>query len=366
MRRFLQRVTLVTGSLVVGLALAELGLAVDGRYNSVVTRELVASPAIWAPPADETDYEAHPDLNLEVEIRLDSQGIRNHGDVSTEAKPSIIGFFGDSFTDNRRIADQFTFTTLLDGIAQSPARVVSYGVDGYGLDQSYLRYRKYEAHDIRHVVYLFCGNDLRNLYETGLVEYRDSQIVFRRPGPRFLRRLLGRVRLTYLVMGAYRRLWGTAPDVLPEAHADRDSRFKDAYAATISDDFLSTTPGPTAQLAETFVMVLRKWQEEVEGRGRTFTVLVLPRESDTALAGKLLRPFGGRVIYLREYFPDEMVVFFNDGHWNEYGNLQMASVLTALDRLPFHSEISQRALSSDLTRAINRYYEEHSPRPRRR
>ena len=75
---------------------------------------------------------------------------------------------------------------------------------------------------------------------------------------------------------------------------------------------------------------------------------------------------GRRAIYRREYFPDEMVVFFNDGHWNEYGNLQMASVLTALDRLPFHSEISQRALSSDLTRAINRYYEEHSPRPRRR
>jgi len=39
----------VFASLLAGLAVAEVALAVDGRYNSVLSRGLVSSPAIWEP-----------------------------------------------------------------------------------------------------------------------------------------------------------------------------------------------------------------------------------------------------------------------------------------------------------------------------
>ncbi len=183
-------------SLLAGLAVAEVALAVDGRYNSVLSRGLVSSPAIWEPLANATEHEQYPDLGLQVEIRFDSEGVRNHGSVRTHRKPQIIGVFGDSFTENRRIDDQFTFTSVLDGIARRPVRVVNCGVDGYGLDQ----------------------------------------------------------------------------------------------------------------------------------------------------ALKLLRTFDGRVIYLRQNFSEEMDTFVKDGHWNEYGNLQMASVLAGLDSLPFHGAITRLGL----------------------
>lgn len=115
----------------------------------------------------------------------------------------------------------------------------------------------------------------------------------------------------------------------------------------------------TAQLAETFVLVLKRWQSEVEARGRTFTVLVLPRESDTIVARALLRPFSGRVIFLREHFQEEMATFVADDHWNEYGNLQAASVLAQLEGVPFHGSFGSLARLADVRRRIERYYDEH-------
>jgi hypothetical protein len=126
--------------------------------------------------------------------------------VPTARKSNIIGVFGDSFTENRYLDDQFTLTTLLDGTTEPQARVVNYGVSAYGVDQAYLRYKKFEDHDIRHVVYLFCANDLRNLSETRLAHVVGDDVVFRAPEATLAsttRRALGRLRLTYLVLWVY-------------------------------------------------------------------------------------------------------------------------------------------------------------------
>ena len=142
-----------------------------------------------------------------IEIRTDADGVRNHSEIPTDRKRNIIGFFGDSFVENRRIEDRFSLTSILDTAAGPEARVVNYGVDGYGLDQSYLRYQKYQKHDIKHVVYVFCENDLRNLYETGLTEVdQDGDIIIRAAKRNLFYQAIGRMHLTYLTLTAYYKM----------------------------------------------------------------------------------------------------------------------------------------------------------------
>ena len=181
--------------------MVETALAINGRFNYLVSSMAVDADAIWALPNGTRLSVRHPDLNVRIEERFDEQGVRNHLALSTARKSNIIGVFGDSFTENRFLDDQFTVTTLLDATTEPQARVVNYGVSGYGADQAYLRYRKFEHHDIRHVVYLFCANDLRNLSETRLAHPIGDDVVFRPPEAtlaRTVRRTLGRLRITYL------------------------------------------------------------------------------------------------------------------------------------------------------------------------
>ncbi len=120
-------------------AVAEIFLRVDGRYSDVVNEDLIRSRAIWDRPANDVQHRKHPDLDYEVEIVFNELGIRNHHGVTLadiqEYDGGIIGVFGDSMTENRRIDDEFTFTSLLDKYLQPQFRVLNLGVDGYGLDQ---------------------------------------------------------------------------------------------------------------------------------------------------------------------------------------------------------------------------------------
>jgi hypothetical protein len=201
----LKNTALTLFAVTLSLLLAEFALRIEGRYQDLVSQVLVPSPAIWEPPVNQVEFRPHPDLDTPIEIRFDRDGVRNHSEPSTREKRNIIGFFGDSFVENRRIEDRFSFTSILDVAAHPGARVVNYGVDGYGLDQSYLRYKKYENHDIHDVVYVFCENDLRNLYETSLTEMTpdEEDIAFHVPRINPFYQLIGRFRITYLVISGY-------------------------------------------------------------------------------------------------------------------------------------------------------------------
>ena len=54
--------------------------------------------------------------------------------------------------------------------------VLNFGVDAYGLDQSYLSYlHSPPAEHLNHIVYVFCGNDIRNLYENQLYDLAEDR-----------------------------------------------------------------------------------------------------------------------------------------------------------------------------------------------
>ncbi len=369
MGNFLKNAAVLVIAIILSLGVAEGALRVEGRYHDLASQLLIPSPAIWDRPANQIEFGRHPDLNVPIEIRFDRDGVRNHSEDPTGDKRNIIGFFGDSFVENRRIEDRFSFTSILDAAARPGARVVNYGVDGYGLDQEYLRYKKYETHDIRDVVYVFCENDLRNLYETDLTHLTsDGDIVFNEPRINRFYRFMGRFHLTYLVISASYKLGGLvdriesgkwqSKKVGSLIEKDWQTRFYDQYATSITADFLSSEPSAgTLRLAQKFVVLLDKWKREVEASRRTFTVLVLPRKLDDALATKLFRNFDGNVIHSTEFFKNcENCMFQNDGHWNEYGNERIAEFVMADADFPFRKKFKMTDLAS-LKTVINEYYD---------
>ncbi len=268
--------------------------------------------------------------------------------MSTGEQRNIVGFFGDSYTENRRIEDRFSFTAILDAAARPDARVANYGVDGYGLDQSYLRYKKYERHDLRHVVYVFCQNDLQDLYDTGLTEISgDGDIAFKVARLNPLYHAIGRLHITYLVLSGYYDLV-------------RHIRMRDRDGDAITSDFLSAAPSATVtRLAQKFLLLLNKWRREVEAQNRTFAVLVLPRKVDADVAAKLLRGFDGNIVASDDYFAHcDHCRFRNDPHWNEYGNLKMAELISSSPAFPFRG-IFRRTDFAGWKKQIDAYYRTH-------
>jgi hypothetical protein len=367
----LKNTALTLFAVTLSLLLAEFALRIEGRYQDLVSQVLVPSPAIWEPPANHIEFRPHPDLKAPIEIRFDRDGVRNHSDPSTREKRNIIGFFGDSFVENRRIEDRFSFTSILDVAASPGARVVNYGVDGYGLDQSYLRYKKYENHDIHDVVYVFCENDLRNLYETSLTEMTPDgeDIAFNVPRINPLYQLIGRFRITYLVISGYYKArelvdfikvgkweWKSlrSEQLLPE---DYRARSQDQYVDTITTDFLSARTSPaTLRLSQKFIVLLQKWKREVEAANRTFSVLVLPRQIDDEVATKLFRDFDGNIVHSIDYFANyKNWRFQTDGHWNEYGNEKVAELISSDWRFPFHERFTMMNITK-LKTDIDEYY----------
>jgi hypothetical protein len=376
-KNIIQNSTLVLVAIMLSLVVAEVALRVDGRYQDLASQLLVPSPAYWERPVNQIEFGKHPDLNVPIEIRFDKDGVRNHSEVSTREERNIIGFFGDSYVENRRIEDRFSFTSILDLAARPGARVVNYGVDGYGLDQEYLRYKKYEHHDIHDVVYVFCENDLSNLYETGLTEMtKNGDIAFRVPSINPFYRLMGRFHVTYLVITAYYKV-RMLVDFITTGNWKWQSvsfidwlnyreRFHDQFDDSITADFLSASPSPRIlQLAQKFLVLLEKWKREVEASQRTFTVLVLPWKLDDTVATKLFRNFDGNVVHSIGFFKDcDNCRFENDRHWNEYGNEKVSELIMSDRSFPFHDKFQMMNMAS-LKVGIDDYYDELPRRSRR-
>src|SRR5262249_23455461 len=119
---------------------------------------------------------------------------------------------------------------------------------------------------------------------------------------------------------------------------DYRARFHDGYADETTADFLSLYPSvSTLRLSQKFLLLLEEWKREVEASNRTFTVLVLPRQIDDAMATKLfIGKFGGNVVQSRVHFENcEKCFFQNDAHWNEYGNEKMAEFISSNRQFPF-------------------------------
>ena len=159
-------------SCAVGLALCEASLRLFYPKYRDLAEALFRSDTmrIWARTPDSRDWRFHPDTPMPHSLYHNNHALRQHRDFSAAglAAATNIGFFGDSFTENSRMAAQYSFTEPLDYLLNQRGgrfNVLNFGVSGYGPGQSLLHYEHFRStEDLDHVLYVYCENDLLNIY----------------------------------------------------------------------------------------------------------------------------------------------------------------------------------------------------------
>ena len=162
-------------SALIAATLFETYLRIDGRYSDLVSTELYGTNTIWSRYPMSSQITKHPQVGLNIEVKFNEYGARGEAISAMELDDTAIGFFGDSFTENRRIENRFSFNSYLSELSIDNA-LLNFGVDGYGVAQSFQRWLNVkDSVDLDMVVYIFCSNDLRNTYETQIF---DRKLLF--------------------------------------------------------------------------------------------------------------------------------------------------------------------------------------------
>ena len=125
-----KNIVLLIFSLFFSLFLIEIILIFKGTYVSLTKNKLVPSAALYERPSSSFQKVKHPDLNYLTSNYFDENGVKNYSNIPTNKKKNIIGFFGDSFTENINIKKDFEFSNILNKVT-SDHEVVNYGVGGY-------------------------------------------------------------------------------------------------------------------------------------------------------------------------------------------------------------------------------------------
>ena len=347
MRNLFANLCLLLVSCVLGLSLCEISL----RLFYPKYRHLAEAPArpeakrIWANIPDNRSWNAHPDTHVVHALHHNNLGLRQHRNFSAAdlASATNIGVFGDSWTENRRMAAPYSFTEPLDYLLNRSGQrfnVLNFGVEGYGTGQSFLHYTDFRyAQDLDYVVYVYCDNDLGDLYRRGLFDLDDAgHLVENRPLPSSgWVRLISRLHLSYLLLGGSD--WLSAGE--PYESQKRGRRLA------------------------VFRQLLRRWKYLVESSGSSFRVTPLPGSQISARIAAILSEEDIEVIDLYDCYTrfddahsqrerrHRPYGFKNDGHWNEAGNHVAAGCLyRALEKelgLPVQTE-------EELEAALLRYY----------
>ena len=154
----------------VSILLVELALIIYGPYKDLVKNSLKPSMSIYERPNNFIQKQPHPDLDIIVENYFDPEGVKNYNQILTSKKKNIIAFFGDSYTENISIVKEFEFSNILNSKIKN-FHVVNYGVGGYNLEQSFIRYLKYKDHDIKYVIFFMMPGDH---FERNLIEFIEN------------------------------------------------------------------------------------------------------------------------------------------------------------------------------------------------
>lgn len=376
-RSLTENLLILALALVPSAVLAEMGLrlfhpvyeyAAEFRYEPSSTR-------IWRNHPGGIEQRRHPDTAAPHWLIHNNLGSHQHRDFSEQqlADGINVAFFGDSFTENRRLPSFHSFTELLDYLLNLHGRsfnVLNFGVDGYGTDQSYLAYEELrQSVAMDWVFYLMVDNDLENLRQNELFLVDENGGLNRipaRPTPWYIR-IAARLHLTYLLydvrgrLDPSRRGLGSDRALLHEEYTyySWKKRFR-ATRRQLAED--RDHPIPNRATPEDAVIVmwrlLDEWQQAVDSSAGRFVVAGVPREQEHELLSVIgekhetLDLFGLFRSQLDAYEYHE-VSFENDAHWNERGNMLAAIVIyrfleerMGLDPIP----------EMELRKAVGNYY----------
>ena len=369
LRSMVVNLCLLLVSCVVGLALCELSLWLFyPKYRDLAEAQFHShARRIWARTPNSRDWMHHPDTGLPHAFYHNNLALRQHRNFSATdlAAATTIGVFGDSFTENSGMPVHYSFTEPLDYLLNQsgkPFNVLNFGVDGYGPGQSLLHYEYFPyAEDLDHVFYVFCINDLWNLYETGLFHLDEAGRLERNEMIRasWWVPLIRRLQTTYLVLdvsGRWSSFLAEATINLEDLRRGYDERVKDERWRVMTDAFYHgrLANDELKNSLATFRQLIRYWKHQVENNGSTLSVVLLPNDPPQPFVVNLLKAEDVEVIDLYTCFGDADPAisdrpwnkspyrFKKDHHWNEAGNRLAAvclyRVLTEKTGLPPLSE----------------------------
>jgi len=350
-RSLAENLLILTLALVLSAVLAEMGLrlfhpvyeyAAEFQYDPSSTR-------IWRNHPGGVEQRRHPDTGASHWLIHNNLGSHQHRDLSEQqlADGINVAFFGDSFTENRRLPSPHLFTELLDHLLNLQARsfnVLNFGVDGYGTDQSYLAYEELrQSVPMDWVFYLMVDNDLENVRRNELFFVDDNGGLIRkpaRPTPWYIR-IAARLHLTYLLydvrgrLDPSRRGLGSDRALLHEEYTyySWKKRFRAARRQRAED---RDPPSPNGATPEDAALVmwrlLDEWQQAVDSSVAHFVVAGVPREQEHELLSVIAEKHESLDLF--ELFHSQLddyeyrdVSFENDAHWNERGNMLAAIVI---------------------------------------
>jgi hypothetical protein len=324
--KILNKLFLIIISIFFSLIIVELLLTISGKYNKLSNKELIISDTIYEKPKSSTLKNKHPDLNIIIKNKYDSSGIRNHDYLDTKNKKNIIAIFGDSHVENINIKNDLQFTTLLDNYFESD-NYVNYGVGGYSIDQIFIRYLSFQLHDIKHVYYIFSANDAGSIVKNNLIVFDNDSYKILKPKLRLFEKLIGKLNITYFLIDIYYKLRSqiynkhTTINIVnyPKKLAEK------LYYKSLEEK------NSSLEYSENLVYfnkILKTFKEEVNNNNSKFSIIVLPSKNENIEFNKMVfNKNNYNIINLYEDNIDEIksfdreVIFKNDSHFNEYGNL---------------------------------------------
>jgi hypothetical protein len=255
-----------------------------------------------------TTYIYRSDRGEEVIRRVNRRGYldRDH-DLEKPRGVTRLGFFGDSFTEARQVPLDSTFASRIERALDAPGRpveCVTIGMSGYSTLQSWLECGRWmEPLGLDEIVYVFCENDPHNhvpsLNASDAVPYPvlagDSFVVDRS----FAQRYAYKARFphrTWQYLKSHSLLFSTLETRLRllrsrgiRLRVEDSERLMDAPAKVnappTASSLPSALPDSVRTLCETLTeRVLLAWKEDVEGAGKRFSILYIPRPSDVGKA----------------------------------------------------------------------------------
>lgn len=290
-RRAAANLCLLLGSCAAGLTLQEVSLRLlYPKYEHLAQARFRAdAKLIWSRKPNSRYTRRHPDLGFSHPVLYNNLALRQSRNFSADdlTAATNIGVFGDSFVENIFMAVPYPFTEPLDYLLNQSEKlfnVLNFGVHAYGPGQSYLRYENFR-NELAQVLFVYCSNDLRNLYETNLFHLNEAEELERNELIRspWLVHFISGLHVSYLILDVNGRLSSHVEENsidqrLKDEHRSRASEHGNLNAEHVEHHLYKGTLGDEdlRNMRALFQRVLRRWKQSVEKMGGRFSVVLLP------------------------------------------------------------------------------------------
>ena len=379
MNNILVNLSLLLVSGLASLSLCELSLRLFyPKYQPLAEAPFSRSVArIWERIPNSRNMGTHPDTRLPHFLHHNNLALRQHRNFSEAdfTAATNIGFFGDSFVENVRMAIQYSFTEPLDYLlnhGHTRFNVLNFGVDGYGPSQSFLRYEDFRyAKELDHVFFVYFLNDLIDIYITELFHLDTAGRLVQREAipPSWWITFTSQLHLSYLILDIVEQL----DFYLQEAYVNRNlmrnwrKRMSEGQRKLVEDNSGVTRLDDENEKNSLaiFQQLMRRWRYKVENNGGAFYVVLPPKYLLRPKIYSFLQEEGFETVDLYRCYGNQDETFFQfsweespysfrkDSHWNEAGNHLAAICLYRF----LEQKVGLPPLSEDaLSEILHRYY----------